>query len=476
MDSTKKRWMHLTIMLALTVIICMCPTIGSITPFGMKVTGVFVGVLYGWIFIDLIWPSIFGFLGLGIIGVNTVNGALATGFGNQQLLMILITMVFAGALEEAGFSEFLSTWLLKKKAFRKNPWMLVLGILVIAYILGMFGATMAAVFLLWSIIGRIAKICNLKEKDPLICFLVSSIAIASFGGSLIFPFHGGALIYEGFFTQATGVSIPYIPFIIFGAVTTILMCVLIFLTGKYILRLDASQFILPEEIITELEAKEVTKKQKWSFFFLIIFMTALLLPELAPFLPGVGFLKTLGLVGISIIVLLIMNTITFDGEPMINLTRVFVKHTQWPLLLLLAVTFPLADALKSQEAGIMVTVSQTLIPIVSDMGVVPFMICSVILLGIATQFTHNIVLGAMFIPFLCPLCEQLGGNMVTLWFMIYLTLNAAYVTPAASMQSAMVHGNELMDKKYAYLNGIIYLTINILVLSIVGIPLGNILF
>lgn len=87
----------------------------------------------------------------------------------------------------------------------------------------------------------------------------------------------------------------------------------------------------------------------------------------------------------------------------------------------------------------MATISTTLTPLVSDMGLIPFMILSIILVGCLTQIMHNIVLGAMFIPVLCPLCEQLGGNAFVLWYMLYVTLNCAFVTPAASMQSAMVH-------------------------------------
>lgn len=477
MTNSRMRYIHFVIMFLLTAMICFCPPFGAITPYGMRVLGVFVGVLYGWIFIDLICPSIFGFVALGVTKVTTVTAALSAGLGNQQLIMILVTMVFAGALDESGLTDYIGTALLKKKIFRKSPWLLIAGILLIAYILSIFGAAMAATFLLWSVVIRIADFCGFSKKDPLISFCIIAILIASFsGGGLIIPFHGGPLIYGGFFTQATGITIAYIPFIIYGFVTTALMSVLLFIGAKYLLRLDASRFMLPDELALELEKKQATKQQRISMALLIIFMCALLLPELLPNLPGMDFLSKLGLVGISAIIILIMNFITIEGQPLIDLTQTFVKHVQWPLLLLLAVTFPLADAMKSADSGIMATVSQSLTPIVAGMGAVPFMICSMVILGLITQVTHNIVLGAMFIPFLCPLCAQIGGNQITLWFMIYLTLNAAYVTPAASMQSAMAHGHERMDKKYAYLFGITYLVINWLVLSIVGIPLGNLLF
>ncbi len=476
MTRNTQRYVHFLVMFLITGIICLCPSFGQITPYGMRVLGVFIGVLYGWIFIDLIWPSLFGFVALGLTGISTVTAALSSGFGNQQLLLILVTMVFAGALDESGLNDFISTWLLKKKIFQKSPWTLIAGILLIAYIMGVCGAAMAAAFLLWAVVIRIAERCGFSKKDPLISFCIVTIIITTFGGSLIMPFHGGALIYEGFFTQATGVTIAYVPFIIYGFVITALCSVLLFLTGKYILRLDAQKFVLPEEILLELAEKQSTKQQHIGFMILLAFIAALLLPELLPKVPGMAFLSKLGLVGIASIAVLLMNFITVNEQPLIDLSKTFTKHVQWPLLLLLAITFPLADAIKSADSGIMVTVSQFLSPLVAGMGVIPFMISVTVILGLITQVTYNIVLGAMFIPFLCPLCAQMGGNQVTLWFMIYLILNAAYVTPAASMQSAMVHGHSLMEKKYAYLFGIVNLVVNWLVLTLVGIPLGNWLF
>lgn len=105
-----KKYIHCLIMILLTILISSLDPIGSITPYGMQVLGIFVGILYGWIFVDLIWPSIFGFIALGCIGENSIVGMFSSGFGNSALLTVLLTMVFAGALEESGVTVFLSNW------------------------------------------------------------------------------------------------------------------------------------------------------------------------------------------------------------------------------------------------------------------------------------------------------------------------------------------------------------------------------
>lgn len=55
---TKKKYIHLGIMLLITLLISICPTIGSLTPLGRRTLAIFIAVLYGWMTVDLIWPSI----------------------------------------------------------------------------------------------------------------------------------------------------------------------------------------------------------------------------------------------------------------------------------------------------------------------------------------------------------------------------------------------------------------------------------
>ena len=55
MSKTAKHWMHCAIMFALTFGIGSLPPFGGdITDVGMKVIGTFIGVLYGWCFLDFL--------------------------------------------------------------------------------------------------------------------------------------------------------------------------------------------------------------------------------------------------------------------------------------------------------------------------------------------------------------------------------------------------------------------------------------
>ena len=51
-------FVHALICLALMFGIGQLPPLQPLTPLGMNLIGIFLGVLYGWIFIDILWPSI----------------------------------------------------------------------------------------------------------------------------------------------------------------------------------------------------------------------------------------------------------------------------------------------------------------------------------------------------------------------------------------------------------------------------------
>lgn len=98
-----------------------------------------------------------------------------------------------------------------------------------------------------------------------------------------------------------------------------------------------------------------------------------------------------------------------------------------------------------------------------------------IFLAVITQFMHNIVMGAIFLPMIPPIVMDMGGNPYTCFFLMYIALMCAYVTPAGSMMAGLVFGHETMVRKDAYLFGLLFLIVTLIV-TVCMIPLLNMLF
>ncbi len=473
---SKKQYVHLAIMLVLTVLIGCCPPFGAVTSYGMRALGVFIGVLYGWMTIDLIWPSLFGFVAIAIFGIMDTTSALSVGFGNEQLVQVLSVMVMAGALDRLGVTRMLANWMVTRKIFRKNPWFLICGLIFSSYFLGVFGAAIAGIMLLWGVVTQIAEEAHLGQENRLVTFMVMMITAANFYGMFSLPFHATAMIFLGYFIDTTGMNYATASFILVAGVTSILLLLVMILIARFVFRIDASTFVMPEETIKRIESEHAEKPAKIGFTVLVIYMMALILPSTWENMPGAGVLNMLGIGGCSLVAMIVLAAISVQGKPMFSLAKTWTSYVEWPLILLLAVTFPIAEAIRADEAGIMPTVAGLVIPIVSKMGLMTFMIIVTVLLGVLTQFTHNIVLAALFVPFLIPLCIQMGGNPFVLFMMIFISLNSSYMTPAASFQSAMVHAHKGTSVKWNYIYGATISVVAWIILIVVTVPLGNALF
>lgn len=56
---------HLFVTLIIMAVFRFIPPPGSVTSYGMAILGVFIGLIYGWTFIGLLIPSLFGAVHVG---------------------------------------------------------------------------------------------------------------------------------------------------------------------------------------------------------------------------------------------------------------------------------------------------------------------------------------------------------------------------------------------------------------------------
>ena len=182
------------------------------------------------------------------------------------------------------------------------------------------------------------------------------------------------------------------------------------------------------------------------------------------------------MIGVIAVLLVIGAILRDENGASIAPIHKLMRGIGWDIIWLLAATFPIAAAMRSADCGIMTTVNMAVRPLVGNMGPYALTILFMVILGALTQFTHNVVLAAMFIPFLCPLVASMGGSPIVTWLCLYLILQSAYATPAASMPAAFVFGHDTIKSgKMGYTYGLSIFLITLLV-AILFIPLELLLF
>ena len=110
----------------------------------MKVLGVFLGLIYGWCFVEMLWPSILGLVMLGLSGYCTVTEAFSAGFGHNIVLIIFITLILSVFFEESGFSAYLADRFLSLKISVGRPWVFTTIFLMTSYVSCLFVGAFAA--------------------------------------------------------------------------------------------------------------------------------------------------------------------------------------------------------------------------------------------------------------------------------------------------------------------------------------------
>lgn len=91
-----KSLIYTLVMLAFMVMGWVVAPFGGLSEFGVKVLGIFIGMMWGWIFIGLIWPSLLGMLMLTMCGLSTAKEVFGQGYGSEIVLLVIFFSVFTG--------------------------------------------------------------------------------------------------------------------------------------------------------------------------------------------------------------------------------------------------------------------------------------------------------------------------------------------------------------------------------------------
>lgn len=474
-NSNRKSYIHALIMIALMLCGNFLPTFGQITPLGMKVLGVFLGLFYGWIFVGILWPSVLGFFTLSLTGVTTPLEAFIAGFTNPTTIMILMSYLLAYCLGKIGVNEAIAFWAMKKKIFVGRPWLFATALILVTCLMGMLGGSFAAIFLMWGVTNSIAKENNIEKGNLLVNTVYALILFGGFSGGQMVPFFGGVIMYGGFLTAATGVVVEGAQFLFIGELYTILSMLAIILIVKYVFRPDASKFYLSEERREKYEKYHFSKQQKVGLIMLVFYFLALLLPSV--FQGAIWTtLSNWGVVGMTILYVVVFSIWKDkDGKEICSMEDCFQQGIAWAPILLFMVTIPLASAMESEEVGIMATVNSVVAPLFDGLSPTMMLIIMAVVMGLLTQVLHNLVVAALFTPILAPIFIAMGGNPITFFFVLYASLSCSFGTPAASMQAGLLFGHKDIPTKQAYLIGWLYLLATIIIV-IAMIPLCNVLF
>lgn len=125
MNANVKFYIELAVYLLITFGIGFLPPFGAITPFGMKILGVFIGTIFGWIVFEMVWPSLFALCALGWIGYTSIGEGFASGLSYYMIPMMFACYIVVGAVVDSKAALFIAQWIISRKITIGKPEVIV---------------------------------------------------------------------------------------------------------------------------------------------------------------------------------------------------------------------------------------------------------------------------------------------------------------------------------------------------------------
>ncbi|MED9781304.1 MAG: SLC13 family permease [Peptococcaceae bacterium] len=475
----KKKWIQAAVIIALMVLVGFIPPFEPLTADGMRVLGILIGCIYAWSIGELIWPSILSLILLGFMGENTVTGIFSSAYGNQNVLMVLFCMIMCYGIEQSGLLQVITKWILSKRFAQKGPWWLCFAFCIASAVAAIVTcASIPVAVLCWAIFYDVCDTMNLERRSPYVTVVMVSIAIASYLGGIVMPYAGFSQVCFGLLkSSAPDITISFAPYSLTMLIVTIVAIPVIVLFSKFVFRIKVDWNFGGN--LFEKDQIKLTKNHKIIIFYLVILCVLMVIPNYLPADSVIrASLTNLGVMGTICLVCIAMAlSIDKNGESILDLGKGVMYGMPWGLFFMLGTAMVISPMITSESTGISVLLTNILNPLVEGRSAAVFMAIMIVFGIILTNCINNIVCCTLLIPISVTFLSLNGGNPAVLVSLFCMALTQGVAMPAGSAVGAMLHGQtEWLTSTMVYKYAFVMEVVLAVVMSIIGIPIGNILF
>lgn len=473
-----KKLVHYAITMVLMFGFGVLPPIEPITPYGMQVLGVFLGAVYGWTTLNMLWPSLIGLVALGVqIGMTDV---LARSIGTAPIAMLFIIYVLMGFMEECGATKVMATAILTNKLTNDRPWIFVFLMFFGAYACAQI-QPIVAILLFLDFLRQVCNIFDIKKPSIFSILMALGIALGAMMGQLPFPFLNAGLTFNSAYQSMTNTILPTNEYVLFNIPMHLVLLIAYTTLMKFVFKVDLSKLQnISSDVFGEKEL--LTAMQKISFLgigaFLLLALGAAFLPREWAVIVFLNKLTIFGQIGIVVSILMIL--VHKNGEPLIDFNKLISKNLPWDVIMLTALILALSSYVGLPETGISAALALLMQPVVN---LSPWVFIIVVLLAatIATNFMNNIVVVVIIMPMIIGVMSGMSGGIAIptegIMMLLFIVSHLAILTPAASLYVGICFATQdLVEAKTLMKYAAIIVPLMLIITLAIGIPYSMIIF
>ena len=468
-------FVHALIVLLLMFAFRFIPAPAPITTYGMTVLGIFLGVIYGWSFCGLLWPSLLALVAMGVSQYGNEMSVWATAFGNSTAVLVLVSMLLFGALQATKTTDWLVNTLTNLKFAQGKPWILTFLLLFVPFVLGTVISGVVVILFMMTILDGIFKKMGLKPGDKYAVMMIIGVNIFAGIGMVVFPFLGWDLMTIGTVSAATGVVMNYTMFMVAVWPALIIFCVVYVLFMKYVLRCDASR--LAEIQMSAAEDRVLKKNQKFILYLTAAYLILCTFVGLFTGTTGLRYVcSALGVYGVTLVIIILMVFIKTEEGPLLNPMEC-TKFVSWDMYFLIVAALFIANQLTNAETGISTWAVQTMTPMFNSLGEIGFLVVLAIITVILTNIGNNLAMGFTLLSIVSIMYNAgMAFNPMVAATLITILCLFGFLFPASSIGGAIIHASEWTTPKTIYKYVTLSLLLGMVIVMAIVIPLGNMLF
>lgn len=479
-------WINIAIGLALMLLFPLLPPIGTITPVGMKIMGIFLGMVFMWSAVDLIWPSILGLILIALSGYTgevtgyaAVKMVMKEAFGNDTILGLTFAMMLFGGVQYVGCTKYFIRFMMTRKFINRKPYVIMFMLFFASYLMAGLTNVIASLLILWPVCMDLMDKLDYKPGDKTYYSIIVGIMIGAAFGQPMFPFKGAAMSIVSAYEKISGYSVNVLSYVILTIVMSTLMLLAYMLWLRFVVRPDveALRNVTTEDFDRE-KLPPMNLKQKAFMITIAVYIVLMLLPSMLPNdLALVKLINSIGTVGLNMLCVVVLMVMREDGKPVMDFKAIASKSFNWNTYFLVASAMYGATALTNDVTGVKPFLVNLLQPILGNR---PDFVFVLLILGFAlitTNFANNAGMGVALMPIIIAFADQYPGVPApALAMTTTLMVFVAIMTPAASPWCGMLYSRNDVTNKEIWSIGLPICVIALIAYTFIGFPIAKLFF
>jgi len=452
-ENEKTRIFYLHCFIGCTLLFCFrfVPAMGPITSTGMQVVGVFLGMLYLWMTLGChAWINILTVIALSLTDYCSITEVLQKGLGSTTVWQFISIMTLTGAIAISGCGEIIARWMITRKIVAGRPLLFLYMFILMCFITTSFLNT-PMIFIAWMLVYSIVEQVGYQKGDKFVTLFIIGAFLGCNLGFTLWPFTGMRIAYCSAFSSAAGIPVDFATYIIVALVTAIVSIAIYVLSMKYVFKTDFSK--LENLDLDQLKSKDMSlsyqsKAYLGGFLIAVIYILAIMImPAEWKITQLLSIIGTNNIFPVIVVALCIFRK---EGKPLLDFTETAHKGILWDVMTICCAILPVSQALADDSIGIKALIASVMDPIFGGHGAL-FFIAVITILGVVfTNFAANVAVALVLIQVAVVYAGQVGVDAMMIGIMVIMACQMAFFTPASSVDAAILHSNNWLEKNELY--------------------------